>query len=134
MFHTNIIRYYENIYSLTNLGHSVLDLDCVKYGVDKIQRRSLVRILRSIAKEIKQGFSINDYIEMGFLKKLVRDVGDQNNVWEVRDEGHHCRLIFLIDKKKIIILSVANKLNQNLSQAIKRGLKRWKKFQNPQRV
>lgn len=125
----DILEIDNGVYVLAEKGEDVLSSDCISYGVTRADRRRLMDSLLALSYKILFGRSENDLIQSGVLKKLDRQHKTKRyDVWEVRDEGSHCRLIFLRLHPNMYIVSAVNKGHGSLTQAINRGIKRWELY------
>ena len=133
------IRAVQGIAGLYELiddkDHSVLDVDALKFKLDRGMKRQLKNILILVCQglAIKGLEALNEFIQDDLLKKIERNVKAQKyDLWEVRHPAHGGRIFFIMDNKNNIIVSAVNKQStkDNLSQekAINRGINRWEKF------
>lgn len=114
------------------------DLD--KSGLEKEFRRQLLFDLRRLAllykTEGKEAFQ--ELVKENKVCKIIKNKqAEELNVWEIRDDAHPGRLMFLaLHEDGFVILSAANKgsaakgktATELQNEAIQKGIKRWKQF------
>lgn len=119
----------ENLFVLTEDGQNVLYKDCLKYRISRQKREIVFNNLLTAIKLFEEGVSLRTFQDRGILKKLVYQPKTRlYDVWEIRDEGLGTRLIFIWEKPNTIIVSAVTKRMGSLTQAINRGVNRWKKY------
>lgn len=127
------VKKYENIFVLVDEnGRSVLDLDAVKFGLDRKRKFEMLDILSTISESLQfQGsLCLSQYIQDGILKRIEGSQKAQKyNLWEVRSSSHGGRIFFRIDEMGQVIVSAVDKqlVQKSTAQdeAINRGIKRW---------
>lgn len=118
-----------NLFVILENGISVLHADANRFGIRKEEKRELIRMVRAAAKTIRtDGIgSLESLVQEGVLKRIEREESVKHlNVWEVRSDAHAARIFFLLANPNAIIVSAVNKTHHSQSQAINRGVKRWK--------
>ena len=110
-------------------GHNVLLRDCLEFGVSKQDKKHLLRVLVMVAEKLGSYETLEPLIEEEWIKQLVRQEKVLfENIWEARHPGNNARIIFVIREDDSIIIAAVNKSQGSLSQAVNRGVNRWKKF------
>lgn len=118
-----------NLFVILENGMNVLHDDANRFGISKEKKRELIRIVRSVAKTIRtDGLVALDFlVQEGVLKRIEKQENVQDlKVWETRSNAHGARIFFLLSNANTIIVSAVNKTGNSQSQAINRGIKRWK--------
>lgn len=118
-----------NLFVVLENDINVLHADANRFGILKEEKRELMRIVRAVAKTIRTdgATSLDLLLREGVLKKIEREQSVKNlSVWEARSEAHGARIFFLLLNPNTIIVSAVNKTYHSQSQAINRGMKRWK--------
>lgn len=130
----DIIESENGIWSLVEDGQNVLFRDCVCFGISKRERKSLFAILRETTDLLIEGGSLEPLMKKGVLKQLTRQLeAVRENLWEIRSDGKGARLVFVLQNPRTIIISAVDKGKGSLSQAVQRGVKRWKTFLKTER-
>jgi hypothetical protein len=125
----NILEVESGIWILEEEGQNVLLKDCQRFGIGKETRKALMDIMSLTATYLAKGESLEPLIELGLLKKLQRqESAVQTDLWEARLVGRGGRLLFVMKRPDSIIVSAVDKNKGSLSQAINRGVKRWREF------
>ena len=124
-----IKEHSPGLWILEEEEHNVLLKDCLKFGLTKVERVWLFQTLQEVVGEIQAGGSVQDFIEAGELKHLDRQKEtDGLDVWEVRDPGRGGRIIFIREDSDSIVVAAVDKRKSSHSQAVSRGVKRWKGY------
>ncbi len=125
----DIIEVKPGIWVLEEDGQNVLLKDCQQFEIGKQERKTLFQSLEFLAKALQEGRSYAPLIEQCLLKKLQRQKEAlELNLWEVRAEGRGERIIFAMREPNLIIVAAVHKSKGGMSQAVNRGVKRWKRF------
>lgn len=125
----DILQIQKGVWVLEEEGQSVLVKDSVRYGITKAERKNLLQILSIVAEKLELGESLEPLIGQEFIKKLTRQEKTKfENIWEVRDPGINTRIIFIIEEPDSTIVAAVDKSQGSLSQAINRGVNRWREF------
>ncbi|MDO8518663.1 MAG: hypothetical protein Q7T11_00685 [Deltaproteobacteria bacterium] len=124
-----ILQIENGIWALEEDGRNVLLADCLRFGIKKQDRTSLMNILTAAVGLLREGKNFDVLIRKNQIKKLDREKeAVKENIWEVRSEGWGGRIVFVLKDPDTIIVSAVDKGKGSLSQAINRGIKRWKQF------
>lgn len=125
----DILKVEEGLWVLEEEGQNVLLKDCLQFGVGKSERKHLLRILLVMVEKLRSGEMFDPLIQQGWIKKLTRQEKTFfENVWEARDPGSHARVIFVIKDPETVIVAAVDKMKSSLSQAVNRGINRWRKY------
>lgn len=125
----DILNIENGIWVLVEDGYNVLLSDSAKFGINKQERKQLFRLLLVIAERLTKGESLEPLIKAEMIKKLTRQEKTIfENVWEVRNLSGGGRIIFVRRDPDSIIVSAVVKVHGSLSQAVNRGVNRWRKF------
>ncbi len=125
----DIREHSAGLWILEEEGQNVLLKDCLKFSLSKVERVRLFQILREVVAEIQIGGAIDDFISAGELKRLERQKETEGlDVWEVRDPGRGGRIVFIREDPNSIVVAAVDKRQFSHSQAILRGVKRWKSY------
>ena len=118
-----------NLFVICENGKDVLNGDAIRCGVSKEIKRELFTVLRAVAKTTRtEGIGA---LELSFGRDVLKRIDRQENVkdlnfWEARSDAHGGRIFFLLIAPNVIIVSAVNKFHYSQSQAVNRGIKRWK--------
>jgi len=130
MNEVSIINIEENVFVLGEADQNVFLLDAVRFDISKKDRIALFDNLTLVARSLFYGEDLDIYERAGILKKLTGQLkAKKYNLWEIRDEATHGRLIFVREDPDAIIVAAVNKGRGRLDQAINRGANRWAKYQ-----
>lgn len=125
----DIIQIENGIWVLEEDGQNVLLADCLKFGIKRQDRKSLMRTLGVASRLLKTGKGLEGLVGQNVLKKLDRQKEASNiGIWEVRADGKRERIVFVLKEPDTIVVSAVEKGKGSLSQAINRGIKRWTTF------
>ena len=117
------------LWILEEKGQSVLFKDSLSFALDKHERIWLFQTLQMVVAKIQDGKSVTEFIQSGVLKPLDQQKEVEGfNVWEIRNLGRAGRVIFVRKDQNSIIVAAVNKGQSSHSQAIRRGIRRWKNY------
>ena len=103
--------------------------DCLKFGLGKTERIWLFQTLQDFVAEIQNERPVDGFIDEGVIKRLeIQKETEGLNIWEVRDPGRAGRIIFIREDPCAIIVAAVDKGRGSHSQAVRRGVKRWKDY------
>lgn len=125
----DILKLEEGLWALEEEGQNVLLKDCQKFGINKTERKHLLRILLLVVEKLGSCETLEPLIKQEWIKKLTRQ--EQTffeNVWEARTPGTGARIIFVIEEPDSIIIAAVDKSKGSLSHAVNRGVNRWRNF------
>lgn len=138
-FRLERIEETNNLFVIMEDEQSVLHGDAIRFGLSKNEKNALLAELKSFcnAIEIDPALALKKFTDDEILKKLDRDkkAKAQGNLWEVRSPEHGGRIIFILNDDGSVIVSAVNKNVKSKSgkpqtEAINRGVNRWKALLN----
>lgn len=129
MSRLDIIVVETGIWTLEEDGKNVFLVDCQKFGILKSERKELLVFLREAVAAFRGSGFIDVLIERGNLKKLSRQKEAVNkDLWEIRRDGDGARILFVRISSDVVVVAAVDKGKGSLSQAVNRGVKRWKNY------
>jgi len=124
----DILQIDEGLWVLEEDGQNVALKDCVKFEITKTKRKDLFLVVVMVAKRLQKRVSLDSLVEQGLVKKLDRQKSVAlADVWEARSPGGG-RIIFMIKDPDTIVISAVHKGHGSLTQAVDRGMGRWRRY------
>lgn len=126
-----IIELESGIQTLSEGGVNVLHKDCLRFGMAKTERRELLIYLRQAVAAFRECDEelLKGLLEGRYLKKLERQKkAREENLWEVRKEGRGARILFMRLDSNAVVVAAVEKGAGSLSQAVNRGVNRWRDY------
>lgn len=125
----DILEIEQGLWVLEEDGRNVLLKDCERFGITRQDRKSLLNTLSVVVGLLAERERLDPLVHQGFLKRLIRQQGAyDDDVWEVRSDGSSGRVVFVMRAPDAVIVAAVDKRRGCLSNAVNRGVKRWKKF------